>query len=49
MTENETPAEKRKRIIGEKTAEYIKKVVDEAPPLTEEQKDTIRAAFRRPG
>ena len=48
MTENETPAEKRRRLLPPEDIEHIKKQAENAPPLSEKQRDTIRAAFRKP-
>lgn len=33
-------------MTGEKLAEYVKRLVDEAPPITDEQRQRIQALLR---
>jgi excisionase family DNA binding protein len=43
-----TPAQQRAELLGEGTVQAVAESAAAAPPLSEEQKDTIRAAFRAP-
>ena len=40
-----TLAEKRRELLGDDSIEHIRTLVAAAPPLTEQQRDAIRAAF----
>jgi hypothetical protein len=47
MSEQEkTPAQKRAELLGEETIAPIREQAEKAPPLSEEVRDAIRAAFR---
>jgi hypothetical protein len=41
-----TPAQKRAQQLGEEMLTYLSEPAENAPPLTEEQRDVIRVAFR---
>jgi hypothetical protein len=41
-----TPAQQRRRLLGEDTIKFLHELAEAAPPLSDAQKDTIRAAFR---
>lgn len=41
-----TPAQQRAEVLGEETVQAIAEKAAAAPALSEEQRDTIRAAFR---
>jgi hypothetical protein len=41
-----TPAQRRAALLGDDVVAAIKELVADAPPLTDAQKDAIRAAFR---
>jgi excisionase family DNA binding protein len=43
-----TPAQHRAELLGEETVQAVAETAAEAPPLSEEQRDTVRAAFRAP-
>ena len=45
--QEKTPAQKRAEMLSEEDRAYVRELAENAPPLTEEQKDIIRAAFRR--
>jgi excisionase family DNA binding protein len=41
-----TPAQQRAAVLGADTVEFLHELAAAAPPLSDAQKDTIRAAFR---
>jgi hypothetical protein len=46
QSSQKTPAAQRAELLGEDTIKFLRELAEAAPPLTEAQKDTIRAAFR---
>ncbi|TKV61337.1 hypothetical protein FDO65_06990 [Nakamurella flava] len=47
--DEKTVADLRRQLRADKLAEHIKKVVDQAPPLTAEQRDRLAALLRAGG
>jgi hypothetical protein len=41
-----TPAQQRAELLGDDTITFLRELAEKAPPLTEAQRDTVRAAFR---
>jgi hypothetical protein len=41
-----TPAQQRAELLGADTIKFLAELAANAPPLTDAQKDAIRAAFR---
>ena len=41
-----TPAQQRAELLGEETVQAVAEIAAAAPPLSAEQEDTIRSAFR---
>jgi hypothetical protein len=41
-----TPAAQRAELLGQDTITYLRALAENAPPLTDAQKDTIRGVFR---
>ena len=41
-----SPAQQRAELLGDETVQAIAESASAAPPLSEEQRDTIRSAFR---
>jgi hypothetical protein len=50
MTDDDqkTPAQRRAELLDDETRAYLAELAENAPPLTEEQQDIIRVAFRQP-
>jgi hypothetical protein len=48
-TDEPTPGERRAELLGDETIAFLRELAANAPPLTEEQRDVIRAAFRSEG
>jgi excisionase family DNA binding protein len=46
MAGQKTPAQRRAELLGDDAIAEIRKTNDDAPPLSGEQRDVIRAAFR---
>jgi excisionase family DNA binding protein len=47
MAGRKTPAQRRAELLGEAVVAEIRRGNDGAPPLSEEQRDVIRGAFRQ--
>jgi hypothetical protein len=43
---DQTPAQKRAELVDDETRACLRELAAAAPPLTEEQRDVIRAAFK---
>jgi hypothetical protein len=46
LTDDKTPAEQRAELLSDENRAYFRELAANAPPLTEDQRDVIRAAFR---
>lgn len=45
MSRDLTPAERRAQILDRDTLDFLKRLAEDAPPLSDDQKAAIRAAF----
>jgi excisionase family DNA binding protein len=46
LADQKTPAAQRAELLGDDTITFLRELAEAAPPLTDAQKDIIRAAFR---
>ncbi len=46
MLAPKTPAQRRRELLGDDVVEFVRDLAADAGPLTDEQRDVIRAAFK---